>query len=87
MKSLNDKMLTLNQEIGLTGVRFDYQGIKRFKSGNFQHIFDTKPGATPVWREPDVFCKLHFTMEKKMKMVTHITTCFRENAKRLSGHN
>ena len=87
MKSLNDKMLALNQEIGLTGVRFDYQGIKRFKSGNFQHIFDTKPGATPVWREPDVFRKLHFTMEKKMKMVTHITTCFRENAKRLSGHN
>ena len=87
MKSLVDKTLALNQEIGLTGVRFDYQGIKRFKSGHYQHIFDTKPGATPVWRETDVFRKLHFTMEKKLKMVSHITTCFRENTKRVSGHN
>ena len=88
MKSLNDKIISLNNEIGLTGVRLDYQGIKRFKSGNVQHIFDTKPGSTPVWREGEVFKKLHFVMEKKLKIASHISTCFKENSERVSkGHN
>ena len=87
MKSLNDQIIALNQEIGLTGVRIDYHGIKRFNSGKFQHIFDTKPGSTPVWRETPVFKKLHFTMERKLKIVSHISTCFKENAERVKGHN
>ena len=87
MKSLNDQIIALNQEIGLTGVRIDYHGIKRFKSGMFQHVFDTKPGSTPVWRESQVFKKLHFTMERKLKLVSHINSCFRENAERVKGHN
>ena len=88
MKSLNDKIISLNNEIGLTGVRLDYQGIKRFKSGKVQHIFDTKPGSTPVWREGEVFKKLHFVMEKKLKIASHISTCFKENSERVSkGHN
>ena len=73
MKSLNDRIISLNKEIGLTGVRIDYQGIKIFKSGTYQHIFDTKPWSTPVWREAEVFC--------------HISTCFKENDQRLKGHN
>ena len=88
MKSLNDKIISLNNEIGLTGVRLDYHGIKGFKSGHVQHIFDTKPGSTPVWREGEVFKKLHFVMEKKLKIASHISTCFKENSERVSkGHN
>lgn len=87
MKSLNDQIIALNLEIGLTGVRIDYHGIKRFKSGKFQHIFDTKPGSIPVWRESQVFKKLHFTMERKLKLVSHLSTCFKENAERVKGHN
>ena len=87
MKDLNDQIISLNKDIGLTGVRIDYQGIKRFKSGTLQHIFDTKPESTPVWREVEVFRKLHFTLEKKMKLVSHISTCFKENDQRLKGHN
>ena len=87
IKSLNDKIFALNKEAGLTAVRLDYQGIKRFKSGNIQHIFDTRAGTTPVWREGEVFKKLHFTMEKKVKIVGHISMCFKENEQRVKGHN
>ena len=87
IKSLNDKIISLNKEIDLTGVRMDYQGIKRFKSGMVQHIFDTKLGSAPVWREGEVFKKLHFVMEKKLKMAIHISTCFKENSERIKGRN
>ena len=30
---------------------------------------------------------LHFTMERKLKLVSHISTCFKENAERVKGHN
>ena len=54
-----------------------------------QHIFDTKPGATQVWRETEVFRKLHFTMEIKLKIVKYISTCFQANSERIAaqGHN
>ena len=83
----HDKIISLNKEIDLTGVRMDYQGIKRFKSGMVQHIFDTKLGSAPVWREGEVFKKLHFVMEKKLKMAIHISTCFKENSERIKGRD
>ena len=82
IKKLNDLILDKNKEGGqtLNPVRMDYQGIKRLKSGNYQHIFDNKPGSAPVWREKAVFKKLHLTPENKMKMVGYIASCFRGNS-------
>ena len=82
VKKLNDMIIQKNKEGGqdLKLVRFDYHGVKRFKSGSVQHKYDNKPGATPVWREQQVFRKLHFTMENKIKMVSFISSCFLGNS-------
>ena len=86
---LNDMIIESNRRDNLRCVRMDFQGVKRFKSGTMQHIFDTKPGATQVWRETEVFRKLHFTMEMKLKIVKYISTCFQANSERIAaqGHN
>ena len=87
IRKLNDMIIESNMRDNLRCVRMGFQGVKRFKSGTMQHIFDTKPGSTPVWREGEVFRKLHFVMEKKLKIASHISTCFRENSERIKGHN
>ena len=56
------------------------QGIEMFKSGP-QHKYDTRPGATPVWREKEVAKKLHFTMENKLKIIQYLQKTFQNNAK------
>ena len=70
----------MNREQGLQLVRLDIHGVKRFKSGTYQHKFDNKPGAKQVWRETEVFKKLHFTVENKLKIVQYISSCFDGNA-------
>ena len=87
IKKLNDLIIAANTRDNLKCVRMDFQGVKRFKSGTVQHIFDTKPGATKVWRETEVFKKLHFTMEVKLKLVKYITTCFEANRERVASQN
>ena len=65
-------------------------GVKIFKSGTVQHKFDNKEGATPVWREQEVFRKLHFSREIKVKIVEYITKCFICNSEKFasqSGHD
>ena len=79
MKDINDKIVQLHRQEGLQLVRLDYQGVKWFKSGTKQHKFDNKPNATPIWRETEVFRKLHFTMENKLKIIGHISKCFQAN--------
>ena len=80
IKSLNDGIIELNKKDNLKFVRLDYHRVKRFKSGTVQHKFDTKPGSTQVWRETEVFKKLHFTMENKMKRISYISSCFLGNS-------
>jgi hypothetical protein len=91
VKKLNDLIIQMNRQETLQLVRLDYHGVKRFKSGTVQHKFDNKPGATPVWREVQVFKKLHFTMENKLKIINYISNCFRgnagENLPQSSGHD
>ena len=87
IKKLNDLIIAANTRDNLKCVRLDFQGVKRFKSGTVQHIFDTKPGATQVWRETEVFRKLHFTMEIKLKLVKYITTCFEANRERVANQS
>ena len=82
---LNDMILKMNEN--LKCVRMDYHGIKRFNSGNKQHKFDTKPGATPIWKEKQVFRKLHFSMEMKLKLVGYITKCFKNNHRIISDNS
>ena len=79
IKKLNDLIIQMNKEQGLQLVRLDVHGVRRFKSGTYQHKFDNKPGATQVWRETDVFKKLHFTMENKLKIIQYISSCFDAN--------
>ena len=43
-KKLNDLIIQLNKRKNLVLVKFDKQGIKRFKSGTVKHRFDNKPG-------------------------------------------
>ena len=79
VKKLNDIIINKNKEGGraLKLVRLDYHGVKRFSSGTVQHRFDNVAGVAPVWREHDVFRKLHFTMDYKVKIIGFISKCFR----------
>ena len=83
LKKLNSMIIDMNTRDNLTTVRLDYIGVKRFRSGTTQHIFDTKPGATQIWRETQVFKKLHFTMDVKLKIISKISSCFKANSERL----
>ena len=90
IKLVNDWIIESQRAEGMEMVRIDYTGIKRFKSGTKQHKFDNKQGATPVWREQEVFKKLHFTMDIKVKIMSHISTCFISNSEKFvnqSGHH
>ena len=51
LKKLNTMILELNKAENLKCVRMDYHGVKRFDSGTIQHKFDTRPGATQIWKE------------------------------------
>ena len=85
LDKLNNMILKMNEN--LKCVRMDYHGVKRFKSGTKQHKFDTKPGVTPIWRETEVFKKLQFTMDIKLKLAEHITECFKHNHKVITNNN
>ena len=52
---------------------------KYFKSGTKQHKFDTGKGAKQIWRETEVFRKLHFTLVMKIKIVGFALNCFDQN--------
>ena len=89
IKLVNEQVKQLNLRDGLKCVDLAKHGVKMFKSGTVQHKFDNKPGATQIWREKEVFRKLHFTMENKMKILSYISNCFRGNAgepQSVSGH-
>ena len=81
-RKLNDLIISKNKEGGqqLIPVRLDYVGIRRHKSGAYQHRYDNKAGATAIWKEKEVFKKLHLTMENKVKVISNISSCFVGNA-------
>ena len=79
LKKLNEMILEVNMAEELKCVRMDFHGVKRLNSGRIQHKFDTRPNAEQIWSEPEVFSKLHFTMDKKVKLAGHITECFKHN--------
>ena len=90
IKLVNDWIIESQRAEGMEMVRIDYTGIKRFKSGTKEHKFDNKQDATPVWREQEVFKKLHFTMDIKVKIMAHISSCFISNSEKFvnqSGHH
>ena len=58
---VNKKVKELNQEDGLSWVNLQNHGVKMFKSGTMQHKFDTRKEAKQIWREREVFRKLHCT--------------------------
>ena len=93
VKKLNDIIINKNKEGGrdLKLVRLDYHGVKRFSSGTVQHRYENVGGIAPVWREPEVFRKLHFTMDYKLKIIGFISKCFQGNssdpALASSGHD
>ena len=86
LQKVNSLIIDMNNRDNLTTVRLDYIGVKRLKSGTKQHIFDNKPGANQIWRETEVFRKLHFTMDVKLKIINKISNCFKANSKRVSQY-
>ena len=89
VKEVNKQVRELNLSEGLIYLHLHMQGIKVFKSGKTQHKFDNKPGATQIWRETEVFRKLHFTTENKLKIVGFIASCFKGNQNNIveiAGH-
>ena len=89
VKEVNRQVRDLNLSEGVNYLHLHMQGIKVFKSGKTQHKFDNKPGATQIWREYEVFRKLHFTPEIKLKIVGFINSCFKGNESanvELAGH-
>ena len=81
IEQVNKKVKEMNQEDGLSWINLHLHGVKKFKSGMLQHKFDTRPGSKQIWRERQVFKKLHFTMENKLKLVGYIENCFKSNSK------
>ena len=79
IKRLNDLIINQHEELGLKLVRLDYYGVKRLNPEKWMHKFDNRPGTTQVWREAEVFKKLHFTIEVKVKIIKYISDCFRTN--------
>ena len=61
----------LNEKDNLQYVGLHLLGMKFFKSDtNKQHKFDTREGVPQIWREKEVFLKLHFTAQIKAKVVS-----------------
>ena len=87
LKKLNTMILEMNEAENLKCVRMDYHGVKRLRSGKIHHKFDTRPGARPIWSETEVFSKLHFTMDMKLKLVGYITECFKNNHRIISDNS
>ena len=79
--TLNQKIMEMNARDNLQFVGLHMLGMKYFKSGTKQHKFDTKVGAKQIWREKEVFRKLHFTQEIKVKIVGLAFNVFEKNAK------
>ena len=79
--SLNRMIKEMNEKDNLQYVGLHLLGMKFFKSGNKQHKFDTKKGAQQIWREREVFRKLHFTQEIKAKIVNSAQDVFENNRK------
>ena len=61
-----------NEKDKVSYVSLRLLGMKYFKSRNKQHKFDTAPVGKQIWRETEVFRKLHFTQEQKLKIVKYI---------------
>ena len=80
IEQINAAIKNFNQEDKLEYVGLHMQGLKFFKSGTIQHKFDTRDGAKKIWEENEVFKKLHFTMEIKLKIISYVIGCFRANA-------
>ena len=78
-KQVNEKIKQINIESGLSFLNLHLQGIKMLKSGP-QHKFDTRPGATRIWRETEVSKKLHFTADNKLKIIQYLQNTFKRNA-------
>ena len=78
IKEVNEKIKKMNLDSGLAYLNLHMQGIKMLKSGP-QHKFDNKPGAKQVWREQEVFKKLHFTAENKLKVVQYLQNKFKNS--------
>ena len=81
IEKVNKQIKMMNQADGLSWVNLHSHGNKNFKSGTIQHKFDTRPGTKQIWREKEVFRKLHFTMENKLKIMGYIDNCFKSNSK------
>ena len=81
IEALNKRIRDMNEQEGLKYVGLHMWGMKYFKSGSKQHKFDTREGATQVWRETDVRRKLHFTHDIKLKIIGNVMSIFADNSK------
>ena len=81
VEALNILIKELNSVDGIQYVGLHLLGMKFFKSGLKQHKFDSREGAKQIWREKEVFRKLHFTPEIKAKVISYALNCFAQNSK------
>ena len=80
IKKVNEEIKKINMADGINFFNLHMHGMKFLKSGP-QHKFDTRPGAARIWRETNVFQKLHFTIENKIKVVKYLQKTFQSNAR------
>ena len=80
IKKVNLAIKAMNEDDNLSWLNLHMQGVKILKSGP-QHKYDTRPGATCIWREQEVAKKLHFTMENKLKIMQYLQKTFKSNAR------
>ena len=81
VEALNILIKELNTVDSIQYVGLHLLGMKFFKSGTKQHKFDSREGAKQIWREKEVFRKLHFTPEIKAKVISYAVNCFAQNSK------
>ena len=82
IKLVNEAIKEMNMEDNLAYFNLHLHGIRMLKGGP-QHKFDTRPGANKIWREEEVFRKLHFTSENKLKIVKYLQNTFQNNKERV----
>ena len=78
IKEVNEALKAMNERNSLSWLNIHLQGMKILKSGP-QHKYDTRPESLKVWRETNVFDKLHFTMANKLKLITYMQKTFTVN--------
>ena len=80
IKQVNEAVKQINLDEGINYLNIHMHGVKMLRNGP-QHKFDTREGSAKIWREREVFKKLHFTSDNKLKLIKYLQNTFKNNSR------